>query len=48
MTMNQTSRNLRIGVRRSMQRLANHQSMATSPSEVAIRSINEKRSTPRW
>lgn len=46
--MNHTPRIIRLGVRRSMQRLAHHQSMATSPSEMAIRSIAEKRSTPRW
>ena len=46
--MTHTPHNLRIGVRRSVQRLVNHQSLATSPSEMAIRSIAEKRSTPRW
>lgn len=48
MTMSNTPRILRAGVRRSVQRFTNHSSMATSPSEIAIRSISEKRSTPRW
>jgi len=41
MTMHHTPRTL-------IQRLARIAGPTTSPSEIAIRSITEKRSTPRW
>jgi hypothetical protein len=47
MTMTHTPRSHR-SFRRRVQQLVHHSSAAHSPSELAIRSINEKRSTPRW
>ena len=45
--MTQTSSN-HHSFRRRVQRFVSHSSEAYSPSEMAIRSIHEKRSTPRW
>ena len=47
MTMTQTPRSHR-SLRRRVQQFVHHTSAAHSPSELAIRSIHEKRSTPRW
>jgi len=35
-------------IRRSVERLMSYPGSTNSPSETAIRSIHEKRSTPRW
>ncbi len=35
-------------IRRRVQRLMSYPGPTNSPSETAIRSIHEKRSTPRW
>ncbi len=48
MSMTNISLNLSPQTRRRLQRLADYPGSATSPSEQAIRSINEFRSTPRW
>lgn len=38
----------RTMINRMQQRLVSSPGAANSPSEIAIRSIHEKRSTPRW
>ena len=50
MTSNQTSRNFvnRLQPRRRIQRLVHIQGATSHPSEQAIRSIQEPRSTFRW
>lgn len=50
MTMTQISRTItnRAQVRRRVQRLVHLSGGTDSPSETAIRSIDEFRSTPRW
>ncbi len=50
MTMTQISRTIasRVQVRRCIQRIAHVTGGTDSPSEIAIRSIDEFRSTPRW
>lgn len=48
MSMTNISLNLSPQTRRLLQRLAGYPGSATSPSEQAIRSITEFRSTPRW
>jgi len=42
------SRHSHPTIRRRVQRFVSHPGSTNSPSEMAIRSIYEKRSTPRW
>ena len=43
-----SSRRSQPSVRRRVEQLVHYVGPAHSPSEMAIRSIHEKRSTPRW